>query len=90
MRMIDFGRSFATREKAKRIAKEVPERGSLVIDFGDVVVLSPSFADEFIGRIAAASQDVTLEHLAPELEELMARTVERRGLSTQVRIAALA
>jgi hypothetical protein len=90
LKMVDFGQSFATRGKATEIAEQAPRGGSLIVDFDDVVVVSPSFADEFISRLAARSTHVTLERVPQEFEELLERTVERRGLGNQVRIAALA
>lgn len=58
VRLVDWGQSFATRERAVAIADEVAvdlERDglldSLVLDFAGVAVVSGSFADELVRRV---------------------------------------
>lgn len=88
--MTDFGRSFATRERAVEIAGQTPSGKELFVDFDGVVVLSPSFADEFVGELAERVEIIQFDNLSEELGSLMERTILRRGLGDRMRVTALA
>ena len=82
-----YGRSFATRERGKRLAEEVLvfERGPHVtVDFTDVIT-APSFLQGFLGRLDEDAEHITLigvnDQIAPMIKRLV-RLIELRDKVT--------
>ena len=82
-----YGRSFATRERGKRLAEEVLvfERGPHVtVDFTGVIT-APSFLQGFLGRLDEDVEHITLigvnEQIAPMIKRLV-RLIELRDKVT--------
>jgi len=79
----DFGRAFATRERAAELRNELLSRvdGSreVIVDFSGVVNVSYSFADEFLAKLHAdQTVRVHARNLAPRVAEIAERAIERR------------
>ena len=89
VRLAAHGVTFATRQRAAALVAEMPASGDLTLDFGGVKVASPSFVDGLIGELSERAS-VEITGLAPELEDLVMRIVERRGLSSRFRFPAAA
>lgn len=89
VKLAAYGVTFATRQRAAALVAQMPTSGDLTLDFDGVKVASPSFVDGLIGELSdRASVEIT--GLAPELEDLVMRIVERRDLSSRFRFPAAA
>lgn len=85
-----FGVVFSTRDRGARMLEAVEPhlaRGEhLVIDFADVMSVSYSFADEFVGELlerAAAGmypREPALEHVDAAVYRTIAKSLHNRGL----------
>ncbi|HVP02038.1 MAG TPA: DUF4325 domain-containing protein [Solirubrobacteraceae bacterium] len=79
LRMRDFGTTFGTRERGAELREALLARASgepiLVIDFDEVTNVSYSFADEFVGKLAAEPGD-RFELDLRNMRESVERTVE--------------
>lgn len=85
-----YGVTFATRQRAAALVARVPSAREFVLDFHGVKTASPSFVDGLIGGLSEKAARVEITGLAPELESLVVRIVERRGLSSRFRFLAAA
>lgn len=90
VKLSTYGVTFATRQRAATLVAEMPASGDLTLDFGGVKVASPSFVDGLIGGLSERADGVEIRGLAPELENLVIRVIERRGLSSRFRFLAAA
>jgi len=89
IRLAEFGSTFATRERASRIAAEVVARlpvgqERLVFDFAGVRLVSYSFADELLKQAASillgsGVHEVTFSNCNEEVLVVFRSTVEKRG-----------
>jgi hypothetical protein len=82
----EFGSAFATRERGAELRRTVLQNYAddlvLVIDFTDVTNVSYSFADEFVGRLAAESSEtlsIELANMSATVQRVVRRAQERRG-----------
>lgn len=79
------GRALATRPRGKELrelARSAGARDLLVLDFQDVSHVSYSFVDEFVGQMVAdTTVPVRIENAAPEVLDLVCRSLARRDLS---------
>jgi hypothetical protein len=82
----DFGTTFGTRERGAELREAVlaraPERaGGVRIDFDEVTNVSYSFADEFVGKLAAdlgADMEVELVNMRESVSRTVLSARERR------------
>jgi len=81
----EFGSAFATRERGAELRRMLLESHAdeleLVIDFADITNVSYSFADEFVGKLAAeTSGALTLElsNMSATVQRIVRRAQERR------------
>jgi hypothetical protein len=88
--MMEFGHTFVTRGRAAKLVKRAQSGEELAVDFDGVAVLSPSFADEFVGRLAERVETVQLDGLSEQLGSLMERTILRRRLAERMKVRPLA
>lgn len=90
-RVADHGRVFSTRDRGAHILSDFSAfcaHGSgtdAVLDFADVLSMTPSFADEFIGELLARSARgeivmPALENLAPAPLRSVERCAHARGV----------
>lgn len=81
------GTTFATRPRAEELRDallvELGADDRLVLDFTDVLAVSSSFADEFLGELAAV-RPVQVTGASSEVDRVLARVLDRRGLVTSV------
>ena len=90
VRLAGYGLTFATRQRADEIATGVPAADAIALDFDGVLVAGPSFLDGLIGALAERDADVGLTGMTPQIEQLAARIVERRGLGSRFRFLSAA
>ena len=90
LRLAAHGVTFATRQRAAALVADVPPGREIALDFEGVKTASPSFVDGLIGGLAEYAVRVEITGLAPELESLVMRVVERRGLRSRFRFLAAA
>ena len=90
VKLAAYGVTFATRQRAAALVVDVPAGGEVTIDFNGIKTASPSFVDGLIGELSERAVRVEITGLAPELESLVMRIVERRGLSSRFRFPAAA
>ena len=83
VKLAEYGVTFATRQRAAALVADVPAGREVTIDFNGVKTASPSFVDGLIGELSERAGRVEIAGLAPELEELVMRIVERRGLGSR-------
>jgi len=61
----EFGASFATRGRAEELRRQALKRAggssTLIVDFAGVQRVSYAFADEFVGKLVAEGDDLTVE-----------------------------
>ena len=89
VRLAAHGVTFATRQRAAVLVADMPVADEITLDFDGVKAASPSFVDGLIGALSEQAVRVEITGLAPELESLVMRIVERRGLSSRFRFPAL-
>lgn len=82
-RLADHGRTFSTRPRGAELRDEALAAAHggdvLVLDFADVLSVSYSFADEFVGALAERrASDVSWVNASPEVERVVGRAVARR------------
>jgi len=82
----DVGSVLAGRSAAARLRAEIEaeaDSSTIVVDFADVVVVSPSFADELFAKLdpaLVASDRVRFENVAPGISAIARYVVAaRRG-----------
>ncbi len=81
-----FGRTFATRNRAREVAKAAlrclsDDPCEVALDLKSVGLASPAFLDEFIGAMAEMWPSAALVVAGPErLVEMAIALAERRGL----------
>ena len=91
-RVADHGRVFSTRDRGAEILSDFSafyarEGGTdVVLDFADVLSMTPSFADEFIGDLLERSARgeiamPALENLAPAPLRSVERCARARGVN---------
>ena len=86
-----FGRTFATRDRAREVAKaalncQSDDPYEMVLDLKSVGLASPAFLDEFIGAMADMWPSAALVVAGPErLVEVAIALAERRGLRASTR-----
>lgn len=89
--LAERGLVFSTRDRGARILADIQEimgeapREPLVIDFRDVVSVSYSFVDEFVGEMFARTAQETapiLEKVPPAACRTIERSLTRRGLDS--------
>lgn len=89
----DFGKFLATRATGKTIREDLEQHvardqpDEILIDFAEVIAMTISFADEFIGRLYTllaagdiAAETVLLAGLSEENEEAVTVCLQRRDL----------
>ncbi len=86
-RLIEFGRSFATRGRGEELRKEliarVEDEDVAILDFSGVTNVSYSFADEFVGKLAAErTPRVESANMSAEVARSVERAVARRSGET--------
>jgi anti-anti-sigma regulatory factor len=81
----DFGTTFATRERGAELREAVLDQASaepaVVIDFATVTHVSYSFADEFVGKLAADNRDkfdLELVNMKVSVERIVCSARQRR------------
>jgi STAS-like domain of unknown function (DUF4325) len=74
----EFGASFATRDRGEELRKQALKRAgassTLIVDFAGVQRVSYAFADEFVGKLVAEGDDLTVE--VTHASGIVGRTVE--------------
>lgn len=74
----EFGVSFATRGRGEELRKQALKRAgaasTLIVDFAGVQRVSYAFADEFVGKLVAEGDDLTVE--VTNASVIVGRTVE--------------
>jgi len=89
--LAEHGTTLATRPFAKELRADLLEKApghvTVELDFTGVRSTSHSFADEFVARLAEDSKsgavdfEVVLQGASREVERVVVRALERRGLS---------
>jgi len=91
-RVADHGRVFSTRDRGAQIFSDFSAFSAhasggtdVVLDFADVLSMTPSFADEFIGELLVRSARgeivmPALENLAPAPLRSVERCARARGV----------
>lgn len=97
VRLADHGKTLATRPLAAKLRDGVhlPSDEVIELDFEDVLAVSYSFADEFLGRLAASTLEsggpkVSVLNASDEVRSVLERALEHRGVGEAVRITTLA
>jgi hypothetical protein len=78
----EFGTSFATRGRGRELREDLEAKVSadaVVIDFAGVTNVSYSFADEFVGKLAADGVDLTVDNMSAPVERSVRRAMTRRA-----------
>jgi hypothetical protein len=74
----EFGASFATRGRGEELRTQALKRAgassTLIVDFAGVRRVSYAFADEFVGKLVAEGDDLTVE--VTRASGIVGRTVE--------------
>lgn len=74
----EFGASFAMRGRGEELRKQALKRAgassTLIVDFAGVQRVSYAFADEFVGKLVAEGDDLTVE--VTHASGIVGRTVE--------------
>jgi hypothetical protein len=83
-KLIEFSRTFATRERGAELREELAQRAGsevdVVVDFDQVTNVSYSFADEFLAKLCADGRYcVTTENARPGVDRIVRRAVGRRA-----------
>jgi hypothetical protein len=87
--LASHGRVFSTRDRGSRLLGEIEHelRGaeSIVVDFRDVLSVSYSFADEFVGGLSERAQAgmaarVTVEHADGSIRDTIELSLRKRGI----------
>jgi hypothetical protein len=91
MRLADHGHAFSTRPRGAALLAEFEAQAAssseVVIDFEDVLTISYSFTDEFVGALLerAAQKtytfDVRLEHVPDQFRPVILKSLAARGLA---------
>jgi STAS-like domain of unknown function (DUF4325) len=92
--LADHGRTLATRPLGEELRIDLVSRaqgqGAVVLDFSKIRSTSHSFADEFVARLAEEVQqgdlsfEVTIAGAAEDVERVVRRALERRGVDLPV------
>jgi hypothetical protein len=90
MRLADHGHAFSTRPRGAALLADFEEHAAgsseAIIDFQDVLSISYSFADEFVGALleraaqGAYTFDVRLEHVPVPFRPVILKSLAARGL----------
>lgn len=87
--LASYGRVFSTRDHGLRLLAEIEHElsgaESIVVDFRDVLSVSYSFADEFVGGLAQRAQagataHVTVEHADGSIRDTIELSLRKRGI----------
>ncbi len=95
-RLADFGRIFSTRDRGAEMRRDALDRlsgapvDSLTIDLDDVLSVSYSFVDEYIGELAQMSGGRTpsFANVSPLAARTISRSLSNRGLEVPPEVAA--
>jgi hypothetical protein len=92
--LADHGRTLATRPLGEALRADLVRRAGgrdeVVLDFSDVRSTSHSFADEFVAQLAEEVErgelrfDVSMSGATEEVERVVRRALERRGVDLPV------
>ena len=92
--LADHGRTLATRPLGEALRADLVQRAGgkseVVLDFSDIRSTSHSFADEFVAEIVEETNRGTLRFevsvfgATEEVERVVRRALERRGLDVPV------
>ena len=83
-----YGRSFATRERGRRLAEEVlvfERKPRVTVDFTNAIT-APSFLQGFLGRLGEAAEHITLTGVDERLLPMAERVVKASGLDHKVTV----
>lgn len=90
-RLADHGHGFSTRPRGVEVLALLDQAArpgdTIGVDFSDVLSVSYSFADEFVGKLAErqargdASFTATISNVPEPLHRVIDRCLEARGLS---------
>jgi hypothetical protein len=89
--LADRGKTLATRPLGTRLRGDLihkaADEDAISLDFSEVLSISHSFADEFVGRLVEEVEsgeiefDVTIVGASPEIERIVRKALERRSLA---------
>jgi imidazolonepropionase-like amidohydrolase len=92
--LAERGKTLATRQFGSQLRDElmhsVGDQSEVVLDFTDVLSTSHSFADEFVAclaeevRAGKLSLQLHVEGASPDVERVIQKALERRGLEVPV------
>lgn len=83
-----YGRSFATRERGRRLAEEVlvfEREPHVTVDLTDVTT-APSFLQGFLGRLDEEAEHITLTGVNDQLAPMIERLARHIGLAGKVTV----
>ena len=83
-----YGRSFATRERGRRLAEEVlvfERKPRVTVDLTNAIT-APSFLQGFLGRLGEAAEHITLTGVDERLLPMAERVVKASGLDHKVTV----
>lgn len=83
-----YGRSFATRERGRRLAEEVlifEREPHVTVDLTDVTT-APSFLQGFLGRLDGDTEHITLIGVNEQIAPMIERLARRIGLADKVTV----
>lgn len=88
------GRTLATRPFGRQLREDLVntavDEQAVELDFSEVTSISQSFADEFVARLVEEAKsgdvkfEVTLSGLSAEVERVIRKALERRGLELPI------
>lgn len=92
--LADHGKTLSTRPLGEELRADLVQRAegqtAVVLDFSDILSTSHSFADEFVAQLSEEVEHGTLEFsvtvlgASSDVERVVRRALERRGLSLPV------
>ncbi|HVW17490.1 MAG TPA: DUF4325 domain-containing protein [Solirubrobacteraceae bacterium] len=81
----EFGTAFATRERGAEmrhaVLARIADERAVVLDFSAIENVSYSFADEFVGKLAAEREDLDVQviHMVDSVAGIISTARERRA-----------
>lgn len=92
--LADHGRTLATRPLGEQLRADLVQRAggqdAVILDFSDIRSTSHSFADEFVAQLAEEVKcgdlqfDVSVSGATADVERVVRRALERRGVDLPV------
>lgn len=89
--LADHGKTLSTRPLGEQLRADLVQRAdgeaAVVLDFSDILSTSHSFADEFVAQLSEEVENgtlgfnVTIVGASEDVERVVRRALERRGLS---------